>query len=84
VENVSASTQDKTLNAILFLYRDVLKRDPSYFGDFVRAKKPKHLPTVFSRDEVIRLFANMRSQHQLPVKILYGAGMIGLLLGRSD
>jgi site-specific recombinase XerD len=55
--NVSASTQNQALAALLFLYRDVLRIDLPWMKDITRAKKPARLPVVFSRDEVKRLLA---------------------------
>ena len=50
--NVSASTQNQALCAIVFLYKHVLKKELGDFGNFVWAKKPKKLPVVFTKDEV--------------------------------
>lgn len=46
---VSASTQNQALSAILFLYKRVLNRELDHLGDIIRAKRPKHLPVVLSR-----------------------------------
>ncbi len=51
-KNVAASTQRQALSAILFLYREVLNIDPPWIEDIVRARQPKNLPTVLSKDEV--------------------------------
>jgi hypothetical protein len=45
--HVSASTQNQALNAILFLYRDVLRKEIGYIDGVVRAKRPHRLPVVF-------------------------------------
>ena len=50
--NVSASTQNQALAALLFLYRDVLDRDVPWLDELVRARRPTRLPVVLSRDEV--------------------------------
>jgi site-specific recombinase XerD len=55
--NVSASTQNQALAAILFLYKQVLKTELDWLDNFQRAKKPKRLPVVFTRSEVQSLFA---------------------------
>ena len=44
--HVSASTQNQALNAVLFLYRQVLRKDIGYVDGVVRANRPKRLPTV--------------------------------------
>jgi site-specific recombinase XerD len=49
---VSASTQNQALQALLFLYRQVLNIDVQWLTDVVRARKPRRVPVVLSRDEV--------------------------------
>src|SRR6056297_2529906 len=58
---VAASTQNQAFNAILFLYRDVLQIDIGRLEGVSRAKKPKRLPVVLTRDEVSRVLNNMDS-----------------------
>jgi Phage integrase, N-terminal SAM-like domain len=48
---VSASTQNQALNALVFLYRQVLHSDLGDIGEGVQAKRPQRLPVVLSRDE---------------------------------
>jgi len=50
---VAASTQNQALSALLFLYREVLERDFGWLDNVVRAKKPKHLPVVFTPEEAM-------------------------------
>lgn len=50
--HVAASTRNLALAAILFLYKDVLGRDPGWIDDVVRAKRPQRLPVVLTRPEV--------------------------------
>jgi integron integrase len=73
-EHVAASTQNQALSALLFLYREVLHQDLGPI-DALRARKPKRLPTVLTRDEVQRLIAQMSGTHQLMAKLLYGSGL---------
>ncbi len=74
-EHVAASTQRQALSAILFLYREVLKIDPPWIENIVRARQPKRLPTVLSREEVAALLARLEGTVQLIVLLLYGSGM---------
>jgi len=74
-DHVDASTQRQALSAILFLYRKVLKLDPPWIDDIVRARQPKRLPTVLSREEVAALLARLDGTVQLIVLLLYGTGM---------
>jgi len=73
--NVAASTQNQALNAILFLYREVLQVDVGTIEGVTRAKKPKRLPVVLTRDEVKRLLNNMEGSSWLVVSLLYGSGL---------
>src|SRR6267143_3029703 len=52
---ISASTQTVALSALLFLYRDVLKKELPYVSQIERAQQRKKLPVVFTRDEVARI-----------------------------
>jgi integron integrase len=72
---ITASTQTVALSALLFLYRSVLKIDLPYVSDIERAKKPKRLPVVFTRDEVKRILANLEGTHLIVAGLLYGAGL---------
>jgi site-specific recombinase XerD len=58
--NVAASTQNQALNAILFLYRDVLKIKLPWLEDVQRAKKPQRLPVVLTREEVRALLGQLQ------------------------
>ena len=71
---VSASTQNQALSALLFLYRHVLDCE---LGDLdaVRAKRPKRLPVVLSRGEVLRLLDKLEGVPKLVATLLYGAGL---------
>ena len=60
---ISASTQTVALSALLFLYRDVLKRDLRYRGDIERAKPAKKLPVVFTRQEVQEVLVRLNGTH---------------------
>ena len=73
--NVSSSTQSQALNALVFFYKNVLNLTIDDIGTFFRAKKPKHLPTVLSRQEVRALLDTMKGTHSLMISIMYGSGL---------
>jgi integron integrase len=73
--NVSASTQTVALSALLFLYRDVLKRPLPYIDNIERAKPSRRLPVVFTRAEVQTVLAHLSGTNLLLVSLLYGAGL---------
>ena len=70
IREVSASTQNQALNAIVFLYHQVLGLDPGEFGDFIRAKRPKRLPEVLTPNEVKRLLGCLSGVHYLMAGLL--------------
>ena len=73
--NVAASTQNQALNAILFLYREVLKIELPWMDEIVRAKKPQRLPVVLTREEVRLLLAQLDGTLWLTVSLIYGGGL---------
>lgn len=73
--NVAASTQNQALSALLFLYREVLKIDLPWLKEVVRAKRPRRLPTVLSRDEIAALLGLMDGRPWLIANLLCGTGM---------
>lgn len=72
---VSASTQNQALNAILFLYRDVLKISLPWLENVHRAKRPQHLPVVLTREEVKRVLAGLEGTVWLMAALTYGTGL---------
>jgi len=75
VRLVSASTQNQALNAIVFLFSQVLKVDPGEFGDFARAKRPRRIPEVLTATEVRKLLAQLDGMHFIMAGLMYGAGL---------
>lgn len=73
--NVSASTQNQALNAILFLYREVLKIELPWMDGIDRAKRPTRLPVVFTQAEVRALLAPLEGTLWLMLSLIYGAGL---------
>ena len=71
---VSASTQNQAFNALLFLYRHVLKMDLNIEG-VERARHSRKLPVVFSKAEANAIIRSLRKQDRLIVSLLYGAGL---------
>jgi len=72
---VAASTQNQALSAILFLYQKVLERKLEWLDDVVRAKRPRHLPVILSREETRQLLSAMHGTNGLIARLLYGTGM---------
>jgi len=73
--HVSASTQNQALNALLFLYREILKKSIGYVDGVVRAKRPHRLPVVLTRQEVRSILATLDGSDWIMAMLLYGAGL---------
>jgi len=73
--NVSASTQNQALSAILFLYKNVLHKELGDFGNVIRAKRSRKIPVVFTKDEVKRILTLISGEKQLMATLLYSSGL---------
>lgn len=73
--NVSLATQNQAFNAILFLYKHVLKIQIDAEIRANRANKPKRLPTVLSRREIHSIFSHLSGTSLLMAQLMYGAGL---------
>jgi integron integrase len=73
--HVSASTQNRALNAILFLYRDVLWKEVGYIEGVIRARRPHRLPVVLTREEIKSILNVLDRSDWLMAMLLYGAGL---------
>ncbi|MBT8071957.1 MAG: integron integrase [Gammaproteobacteria bacterium] len=72
---VSASTQNQALQALLFLYRNVLGLELAWLDNVIRAKPTRRVPVVLSQVEARALLANTAPSLCLPVSLLYGSGL---------
>jgi integron integrase len=71
---VSASTQNQALNALVFLYKKVLKI-PLHNLDFKCARIGNRLPVVLSREETLKVISNLTGDFHIMASILYGGGL---------
>ena len=72
--NISASTQNQAFSAILFLFRNVLKRKLEDV-DALRAKRSQRLPVVLTRNEIQNILNALFGQNKLIASMLYGCGL---------
>ena len=72
---VSPSTQNQALQALLFLYRNVLDVDLPWLEDVVRAKPRRRVPVVLSVAEAQALLAHCRGEASLALALMYGSGL---------
>lgn len=73
--NVAVATQSQALNALAFLYREVVPQEIGWIGDFERAHRPRRLPEVLTREETRRLLDLLPGTNGLIARLLYGAGL---------
>ena len=72
--NVVAATQNQALNALAFLFKEVLQK-PFDGVDAMRAKQSKRLPVVLSVEETRKLLMVMTGEEAVMAKLLYGCGL---------
>lgn len=73
--NIAPATQNQAMNALVFLYRKVLKLNLNGEIHAVRAAKKTNAPTVMTTDETTLLLSLMKGTPQLVAKLLYGSGL---------
>jgi site-specific recombinase XerC len=75
VKQVSASSQNQAFNALLFLYKHVLKKEFGEIKVVARAKRRPYIPVVLSREEIDLIFEHLDEPVNLIAKLLYGCGL---------
>lgn len=73
--NVSPSTQNQALSALLFLYRHVLEFELEWMNNVVRARRERRIPVVFTQKEARTVIAHLRDKYWLMGSLMYGAGL---------
>lgn len=73
--DAAPSTQNQALQAILFMYREVLELELPWIDDVARAKPKRRLPVVLSREEALSLLREARGDARTPAHLLYGSGL---------
>ena len=73
--DAARSTQQQALNALVFLYAEVLLQPLGRLPEFRRQTRPPRLPEVLTRDEVKAVLAAALPEYQLPLRLIYGTGL---------
>ena len=74
-KNVAPAIQNQAMNALIFLYRGVLKQELTGEIDAVRSVKKNKIPVVLSREEVAAVISIMDGVPRLVTQFLYGSGL---------
>ncbi len=72
---VSASTQNQALSALLFLYREALGIELPFIDGIERAKRPVRVPVVLTREEANEILSQLSGVYHLMACLLYGSGL---------
>jgi integron integrase len=75
VENVAAGTQNQALNAISFLYAQVLRIELGDLGGILAANRSRRMPVVLSKEETQKLLVSLEGTWRLMAQVLYGTGL---------
>ena len=74
-KNVSKSTQNQAMNALVFLYKKVLKTPLDDEINAIRACEKKNIPVVMTREETAKVISLMEGTPQPAAKLMYGSGL---------
>ena len=74
-KNVSPATQNQALNALVFLYKKVLKDPLEKQINSIRASRKLNVPVVMTREETAKVISLIEGTPQLAVKLIYGSGL---------
>jgi len=72
---VAPATQNQAMNALVFLYKQVLEAPLDQVIEAVRAERKSHVPVVLTREEVAKIIPLIEGVSHLVVKLLYGSGL---------
>ncbi len=72
---IAASTHNQALNALAFLYTQVLERPLGQLRGLERVHRPARVPGVLNRHEVASLLIRLEGTEWLAAALLYGSGL---------
>lgn len=73
--HVAPKTQALALNALVFLYREIIKNPLTLNLNFNKSTTQPKLPVVLTTNEVSNLLKKIRASHALPCQLMYGSGL---------
>lgn len=74
-KKLAKKTQSLALNALVFLYKDIILEPIDLDMQFRRSDKSRKLPTVMTPKEIERLFNHCSPTYKLPYQLMYGSGL---------
>ncbi|MFT2090940.1 MULTISPECIES: integron integrase [Paraglaciecola] len=73
--DAAPSTQASALNALVYLYKDIIDKPLKIKLNFVKSTRQRKLPVVLTVEEVKALFSYVNANNKLLVSLLYGSGL---------
>ncbi|MCG9577871.1 integron integrase [Vibrio tubiashii] len=74
-KGIAQKTQSLALNALVFLYKEIIHQPVEPDMQFRRSNKSRKLPTVLTQTEVRKLFNQCSPKYKLPLQLMYGSGL---------
>lgn len=74
-KNVAPKTQATALNALVFLYKHIIKNELCLDLTFIRSKRQPKLPIVMTPEEVKVLMSHLSNRYYLIAGLMYGSGL---------
>lgn len=75
-KKLGATTQNQALDAIIFLYEEVLHVNlAGYDIKHLRSKREESIPVVLSKEELTQLFYHINGIYKLMATFMYGCGL---------
>lgn len=72
---VAAKTQALALNALVFLYKEIITAPLTLTLNFQRSSKQRKLPMVLTPAEIRALLSFLPAHIRLPAQLMYGSGL---------
>jgi len=72
---VASATQNQALNALVFVYRHVLKQPFEDMDGLIYAKRKVNIPTVLTKNEIRSILSQLTGIQWLLISLLYGSGL---------
>lgn len=74
-KNIAPKTQALALNALVFLYKEIIKNPLTLNLNFNRSQAVTKLPTVLTLSEIKKFLSVVNVSYALPCQIMYGSGL---------
>ncbi|TRY28753.1 integron integrase [Aliiglaciecola sp. M165] len=74
-KKLAASSQALALNALVFVYKEIIEIPLELDLKYIRSSRQAKLPVVLSHKEIKQFFSCVSPDYKLPISLLYGSGL---------